>query len=97
MNMFFVLAIGGILGWITSLMVRDDDRPDGGLPARHRVRLNIAAGTLGALLAGMVILPGLGGTPLTSADPGIGAVMGSLGGALLLLAIVNAVRRGSPR
>lgn len=95
--MFFVLVIGGILGWITSLMVPDDDRPDGGRGDRRTVRLNIAAGTLGALLAGMVILPGLGGNPLTSIDPGIGAVLGSLGGAVLLLGIVNAVRRGSPR
>ena len=90
--MFFVLAIGGILGWITSLMVRDEDRA-----GRRMVRLNVAAGTLGALLAGMVILPGLGENPLTSVDPGIGAVLGSLGGAVLLLAIVNAVRGESPR
>ena len=45
LSMFFVLTIGGILGWITSLMVRDEDRA-----GRRMVRLNVAAGTLGALL-----------------------------------------------
>lgn len=59
--------------------------------------LNIVVGILGALLAGFLLNPLIGGGNIMQGDFSISALLVSLLGAVVLLAIVNVFRRGSVR
>lgn len=88
-NIILIILIGGILGWLASLVMRTD--------AQQGILLNIIVGVVGAVLAGFLISPLIGEAPITSGDFSIGSLLVSFIGALILLAIVNLVRRGSVR
>lgn len=89
MNIIIILIVGGILGWLASLVMRTD--------AQQGIILNIVVGIVGALIAGLVLTPLLGGAPITSGALDLRSLVVSFLGAIILLAIVNLVRRGSPR
>jgi uncharacterized membrane protein YeaQ/YmgE (transglycosylase-associated protein family) len=79
------LIIGGVVGWLASLIMRTD--------AQQGILLNIVVGIVGAFIAGLIFN---GGT--INQDPmDITNILVSLVGAVILLAIVNLVRRGSVR
>ena len=80
--MIVYLIIGGIIGWLASIVMRTN--------AQQGIILNIIVGVIGSFIGGVLF-----GTNL-----GTGSVMGWLSafvGAVILLAIVNMVRRGSLR
>src|SRR3546814_1758155 len=85
MNFIIWLIIGGILGWLASILMRTD--------AQQGILLNIVVGIVGAFLAGLVFS---GGT-INRGDFSLSALIASFLGAVVLLAIVNLVRRGSVR
>jgi uncharacterized membrane protein YeaQ/YmgE (transglycosylase-associated protein family) len=87
-NLIVWLIVGGVVGWIASLMMRTD--------AQQGVFLNVIVGIVGAALAGWVVSP-LVGVPSINEGFSIGSFIVSLVGAVILLAIVNLVRRGSVR
>lgn len=89
MNIIFVIIIGGILGWLASLIMRTD--------AQQGILLNVVVGVVGSVLAGFIITPFLGGAPITSGNLSASSLIVSLLGAIVLLAVVNLIRRGSPR
>lgn len=89
MNIILIIIIGGILGWLASLVMRTD--------AQQGLLLNIVVGVVGAILGGLLISPLLGDAPITSGSFDIGSLVVSFLGALILLAIVNLFRRGSVR
>ncbi len=89
MNIILVIVIGGIIGWIASLIMRTD--------AQQGILMNIVVGIVGSLLAGFLLTPFLGGVPITSGNLSVSSLLISLLGAVVLLAIVNMVRRGTPR
>jgi uncharacterized membrane protein YeaQ/YmgE (transglycosylase-associated protein family) len=89
MNIILIIIIGGILGWLASMVMRTD--------AQQGIFLNIVVGVVGALLAGFLINPLIGGGNITAGDFSISALIVSFLGALVLLAIVNLFRRGSVR
>jgi uncharacterized membrane protein YeaQ/YmgE (transglycosylase-associated protein family) len=89
MNIIIILIVGGILGWLASLVMRTD--------GQQGIFLNIVVGIVGALLAGFLLTPLLGGAPITSGAFDIRSLIVSFLGAVVLLAIVNLVRRGSVR
>ncbi len=79
------LIVGGVVGWLASLVMRTD--------AQQGVILNIVVGIVGAFIAGLVFS---GGT--INQDPlDITNILVSLVGAVVLLAVVNLIRRGSVR
>lgn len=78
------LVIGGIVGWLASIIMRTD--------AQQGILLNIIVGIVGAFIAGMIFS---GGT--INEDINIVSFLVSLVGAVILLAIVNLFRRGSVR
>src|SRR3546814_15614244 len=80
MNFIIWLIIGGILGWLASILMRTD--------AQQGILLNIVVGIVGAFLAGLVFS---GGT-INRGDFSLSALIASLLGAVVLLAIVNMVR-----
>jgi uncharacterized membrane protein YeaQ/YmgE (transglycosylase-associated protein family) len=89
MNIILIIIIGGILGWLASLVMRTD--------AQQGILLNIVVGIVGAILAGFLVSPLLGAGTITSGSFDIGSLIVSFIGALILLAIVNLFRRGSVR
>ena len=78
------LIVGGVVGWLASLIMRTD--------AQQGILLNIVVGIVGAFLAGLIVGGG-------SINDGITftSFLWSLLGAVVLLAIVNLIRRGSVR
>ena len=89
MTWILIIIIGGIIGWLASLIMRTD--------AQQGILLNIVVGIVGALLGGFLLAPLLGGGSITSGNFSIPNLLISLLGAVILLAIVNLVRRGSVR
>ena len=89
MNLILWLIVGGVLGWLASLVMRTD--------GQQGMLLNVVVGIVGALIAGFVIAPMLGTGTINSNDFTISGLLVSLVGAIVLLAIVNLVRRGSVR
>lgn len=88
-NLIIIIIIGGILGWLASMVMRTD--------AQQGIFLNIVVGIVGALLAGFLISPLLGAGTITQGDFSIISLIVSFLGAVVLLGIVNLFRRGSVR
>ena len=89
MGIIILLIVGGLIGWVASMIMRTD--------AQQGIILNVVVGIVGAVLAGFIVTPLIGGTPITSGAISIPSILVSLLGAIVLLAIVNLVRRGSVR
>jgi len=89
MNLIIWLVVGGILGWVASLIMKTD--------GQQGIVLNVIVGIVGALIAGFVIAPMFGTGTINSNDFSASGLLVSLLGAAILLAIVNMFRRGSPR
>ena len=83
-----IIIVGGILGWLASIVMRTD--------GQQGILLNVVVGIVGALLAGFVVSPMLG---IGTINDGISVAtfLISLVGAVILLAIVNLFRRGRVR
>lgn len=88
-NLIVWLVIGGVVGWIASMIMRTD--------AQQGLFLNVIVGIIGAALAGWLLSPIFGVGSINQGDFSLGGLVVSLLGAVILLAIVNLVRRGSPR
>lgn len=88
MGILIWLIVGGLVGWLASIIMRTD--------AQQGILLNVIVGIVGALLAGFIISPMIG---VGTINEGItaGTFLVSLVGAVILLAIVNLFRRGSAR
>ena len=89
MTLILIIIVGGIIGWLASMVMKTD--------AQQGILLNIVVGIVGALLGGFLLAPLLGGGSITSGDFSLPNLLISLLGAVILLAIVNLVRRGSVR
>ena len=89
MGIIILIIVGGILGWLASIVMRTD--------AQQGILLNVIVGIVGALLAGFLIVPLIGGGSITQGDFSVTSLLVSFLGAIVLLAIVNLVRRGSVR
>ena len=85
MGLIIWLIVGGVVGWLASLIMRTD--------AQQGILLNIVVGIVGAFLGGLIFS---GGT-INNAPLNLTTFLVSLVGAVILLAIVNLVRRGSIR
>lgn len=89
MGIIFLLAVGGIIGWLASIVMRTD--------GQQGLLLNVVVGIVGSLLAGWLVTPLIGGIPITSGAFDIRSLLVSFVGALILLAIVNLIRRNRVR
>jgi uncharacterized membrane protein YeaQ/YmgE (transglycosylase-associated protein family) len=84
MGIILWLIIGGVVGWLASMIMRTD--------AQQGILLNIVVGIVGAFIGGLIFNGGTINQVLT-----VNSFIVSLVGAVILLAIVNLVRRGSLR
>lgn len=89
MTLLLVLIVGGVIGWLASMVMRTD--------GQQGIVLNVVVGIVGALLAGFLITPLIGGAPITSGSFSAMSLISSFLGAVVLLAIVNLFRRGAMR
>jgi len=89
MTLIMILIVGGVIGWLASLVMRTD--------GQQGIFLNVVVGIVGALIAGVLVTPFLGGAPITSGSFDIMSLVVSFLGAVILLAIINLFRRGSMR
>ena len=89
MNLILWIIIGGILGWIASIIMHTN--------AQQGIFLNIVVGIVGALLAGFLLAPLFGVGTINQNNFSLPALLVSLLGAIILLAIVNFFRRGAVR
>ncbi|MEJ1097810.1 MULTISPECIES: GlsB/YeaQ/YmgE family stress response membrane protein [unclassified Pseudoxanthomonas] len=88
MGIIVWLIVGGIVGWLASLIMKTD--------AQQGLFLNVVVGIVGALIGGWLIGPLLGSGSINEGFS-IMSVVVSLIGAIILLAIVNLFRRGRAR
>jgi uncharacterized membrane protein YeaQ/YmgE (transglycosylase-associated protein family) len=79
------LIIGGIVGWLASILMRTN--------AQQGILLNIVVGVVGAFIGGMIF----SGGDINRAPLSLTAFIVSLIGAVILLAIINLFRRGTVR
>ena len=79
------LIIGGVIGWLASIVMRTD--------GQQGMILNVVVGIVGAFLAGLVV----GGGQINASNYSATSLIASFVGAVVLLAIVNLIRRGSVR
>ena len=89
MNLIIWLVVGGLIGWVASMIMRTD--------AQQGIFLNVIVGIIGAMLGGWLLSPLFGAGTINSNDFSIVGLGVSLLGAIILLAIVNLVRRGTTR
>jgi uncharacterized membrane protein YeaQ/YmgE (transglycosylase-associated protein family) len=80
-NLIIFLIVGGIIGWLASIVMRTD--------GQQGIILNIVVGIIGSFIGGVLFGPTIGG--------GAAGWLSAFLGAVILLAIINLVRRGSLR
>ncbi|HYJ29301.1 MAG TPA: GlsB/YeaQ/YmgE family stress response membrane protein [Allosphingosinicella sp.] len=90
MNIILALVIGGIIGWLASIVMRTN--------GQQGLILNVVVGIVGSLL-GSFLLGGFFGAEGNIMDSplSVGTLLAAFVGALLLLAIVNLFTRRSVR
>ena len=87
MNIILWLVVGGLIGWVASTLMR----------TREGIALNVVVGIVGAALAGWLLSPLFGVSTINQSNFSAASLLVSLLGAVLLLVIVNWVRRAALR
>ncbi len=90
MNFIISLILGGIIGWLASKVMNTD--------AQQGIFLNIVVGVVGSMLGKFVAgnFLGMGGMGLRDGID-LPSIAVAFVGAIVLLGVVNLVRRGSVR
>jgi uncharacterized membrane protein YeaQ/YmgE (transglycosylase-associated protein family) len=89
MNIIIWLVVGGLIGWVASMVMRTD--------GQQGIILNVVVGIVGAALGGWFLSPLVGASTINQNNFSVSGLVVSFLGAVILLAIVNLVRRGSAR
>jgi uncharacterized membrane protein YeaQ/YmgE (transglycosylase-associated protein family) len=83
------LVIGGLIGWIASLIMHTD--------RQQGLLLDVVVGIFGAVLGGWVVSPLLGLGTINQSDYSLGSIAVSVLGATILLALLSLLRQPSSR
>ena len=89
MNFIIWLIAGGLIGWLASIVMKTN--------GQQGMFLNVVVGIVGAMLGGWVISPLVGVGTINQDNFSMPALLVSFVGAVILLAIVNFIRRPSVR
>lgn len=84
-NLILWLLFGALVGWLASIVMRTD--------GQQGAFLNIVVGIIGAMIGGFLF----GGSTINDSNFNLMSLLLSFLGAVILLAIVNLVRRGTVR
>lgn len=89
-NFIVWLVLGGVIGWLASMVMRTD--------AQQGALMNIVVGIVGAFIGGLLFSAlGIGGATINDNNFSLNGMVVSFIGAVILLGIVNTVRRGTVR
>lgn len=89
MELLVTVILGAFIGWIASIIMKTD--------AEQGMLLNVVVGVVGAFLGGLISRLVTGADRSTVSAFSVEGLLWALLGAVALLAVVNLVRRGSPR
>ena len=89
MNFIIWLIAGAVIGWIASIIMHTN--------SQQGLLLDIVVGIVGAFLAGLVLTPLFGISTINQNNFSLPALLVSLVGAIILLAVVSFFRRGRGR
>ena len=89
MNLIIWLIIGGLIGWLASMLMKTD--------GQQGIFLNVIVGIVGSMLGGWFISPLVGVSTINQNNFSMPALLVSFVGAVILLAIVNLVFRRNAR
>ena len=89
MNFIIWLIVGGIIGWLASIVMKTN--------GQQGMFLTVVVGLVGAMLGGWVISPLVGIGTINQDNFSMPALLVSFFGAVILLAIVNFFRRSTAR
>ena len=89
MNFIIWLVVGGVIGWLASMLMKTD--------GQQGIFLNVIVGIVGAMLGGWFISPLVGVGTINQDNFSLPALLVSFVGAAILLGIVNLFRRGTAR
>ena len=87
MNVIIWLVVGGLIGLAASSIMR----------TQESILLNVVVGIVGAALGGWFLSPLVGVSTINQNNFSVPSLLVSFLGAVILLAVVNLVRRGVPR
>jgi uncharacterized membrane protein YeaQ/YmgE (transglycosylase-associated protein family) len=83
------IIVGGLIGWLASLVMHTN--------GQQGILLNIVVGIVGAFIAGIVLTPLFGISTISQGNYSAAAILVTLFGSIILLAVVNMLRRGAVR
>jgi uncharacterized membrane protein YeaQ/YmgE (transglycosylase-associated protein family) len=83
MNFIIWLIVGAIVGWVANSLMGN----------REGLLVNIIVGIVGAFVAGLVLTPLLGIGTINQSNFSLPAMLVSVGGAIILLVVLNVFRR----
>ncbi len=89
MNFLIWLIVGGVIGWLASIVMRTN--------GQQGLILNIVVGIVGAFVAGVVLTPLLGIGTINQSNFSLPGLLVSFVGAVILLAVVNLLGWGRAR
>lgn len=89
MNFIIWLIVGGVIGWLASMLMKTNDQ--------QGMLLNVVVGVVGAMVAGWFVSPLVGVGTINQDNFSLPGMLVSFVGAVILLAIVNLFRRGAVR
>jgi uncharacterized membrane protein YeaQ/YmgE (transglycosylase-associated protein family) len=89
MNIIIWLLVGGLIGWLASMVMKTNNQ--------QGLILNVVVGVIGAALAGWFISPLVGVGTINQDNFSLPALLVSFVGAVVLLGLVNLVRGGAAR
>jgi len=89
MNFLAWLIVGGLIGWVASVVMKTN--------GQQGILLNVIVGIVGAFVGGWLLSPMLGVGTINQNNFSAAGLLVSLLGAVILLAIVMLVRRASTR
>jgi uncharacterized membrane protein YeaQ/YmgE (transglycosylase-associated protein family) len=90
MTAFLVyIVVGGLIGWVASIVMHTN--------GQQGILLNVVVGIIGAFIAGLVLSPLFGISTIGQGNYSLPAILVTLFGAIILLAVVNLLRRGTVR
>ena len=89
MNVIVWLVVGGVIGWLASLVMKTNNQ--------QGILLNVVVGIVGAVVAGWVISPLVGAGTINQGNFSLSSLVVSFIGAVILLAVVRLFRRGAVR
>lgn len=84
MNIIVWLVIGGLIGWVASMLMGTD--------GRQGIILNVVVGVIGSALGGWLFGATFSTATINQGDLSVGGLMVSLAGAVILIGVLRIFR-----